>query len=182
MEQFNKNRLHQIFETYILEQNEKNLEILYINYRDLIYSIAYSFLRNKEDSEDIVQNIFLKLQKLDKEKLPKQNEFTWLYAVTKNESINLLKKNCKIIDYEDIDIPDNLNITNKVIADDEYNFLIKHLDKLERKIVNLKLLSGLSFKEIGNSLNMPVGTIEWKYYKSINWLRILISNDIFRSA
>ena len=56
---------------------------MYINYKDLIYFIAYSFLKNKEDSEDIVQNIFLKLQKLDKEKLPKQNEFTWLYTVTK---------------------------------------------------------------------------------------------------
>ncbi len=182
MEQLNKNKLHQIFKAYILNQNEESLKVLYINYKNLIYSIAYSFLKNKEDSEDIVQNIFLKLQKLDKEKLPKQNEFTWLYAVTKNESINLLKKNCKIIDYEDIDIPDNLNITNKVIADDEYNFFIKHLDIIERKIINLKLLSGLSFKEISSSLNMSVGAVEWKYYKSINLLKKLIVNDIFRSA
>lgn len=182
MKQLNKNELHKFFSCYTLDRNEKNLEKLYIKYKDWIYSIAYSFLKNEEDAEDIVQNIFLKLQKLDKEKLPKQNEFTWLYTVTKNESINLLKKNCKIIDYEDIDIPDNLNITNKVIADDEYNFFIKHLDTLERKIVNLKLISGLSFKEISNNLNMPVGTIEWKYYKSINFLKTLMSNDMFRSA
>lgn len=49
----------------------------------MIYGIAFSILKNKEDSEDVVQIVFSKLYVLDKEKLPKEKEATWLYSVTK---------------------------------------------------------------------------------------------------
>lgn len=174
MKQLNKNELHKFFSCYTLDRNEKNLEKLYIKYKDLIYSIAYSFLKNKEDAEDIVQNIFLKLQKLNKDRLPKSNEFTWLYAVVKNESINLLKKNCKIIDYEDIDIPNSINIINEVISNSEYRLFMSYLKPLDKKILELKIISGFSFKEISEILNMPLGAVEWKYYKALNYLKILV--------
>ena len=123
------------------------------------------FLEIKKIQKILFKKFFLELQKLDKE-----NEFTQLYAVTKNESINLLKEDCKIIDYENIDIPDNLNITNKVIADDEYNFFYKTVRYIRKKIVNLKFLLGLPFKKFSNSFSMPVLTIEWinKLYKNTN--------------
>jgi len=44
----------------------------------VIYGIAFSILKNKEDSEDVVQIVFSKLYVLDKEKLPKEKEATWL--------------------------------------------------------------------------------------------------------
>lgn len=56
MEQLNKNKLHQIFKAYILNQNEESLKVLYINYKNLIYSIAYSFLKIKK-----IQKILFKI-------------------------------------------------------------------------------------------------------------------------
>lgn len=172
---FDKEELHKHFKDYRLNRNDESAKVLYIKYRELIYSISFSILKNKDDSEDIVQSIFLKLYKLDIRRLPKKNEFSWLYTVTKNESINLLKKNNRITNYEEIyNIQDTHNISNEIIETDEYNRLIKYLSPEEEKILSLKIVSGMSFKDISKALSIPINVIEWKYYKSIKLLKQLI--------
>ena len=64
--------------------NKKVIEDLYKKYYKMVYGVAFSILKNKEDSEDIVQIVFSKLYEIDKEKMPKDKEATWLYAVIKN--------------------------------------------------------------------------------------------------
>lgn len=174
IKQSSKTQLHKYFKNYLLDRNEENLQRLYLEYKNLVYAIAFSILKNREDAEDIVQNIFLKLYKLDKKKLPKNNELNWLYTITKNESINLLKNKQKSINYEELnDIPDSRNSFNEIIESDEYNKLMKHLTPLEKEILSFKIIYGFSFKEISATLNLPLGAVEWKYYKSINHIRIL---------
>jgi len=98
----------------------------------VIYGIAFSILKNKEDSEDVVQIVFSKLYVLDKEKLPKEKEATWLYSVTKNEALSILKKKYNNVSLENIyNLEDNNNEIDKLIDRDSYNKLI---NKLEKKI------------------------------------------------
>ena len=157
--------------------NKIAFEKLYNNYNKLIYSIAYSILKNKQDAEDIVQIVFEKLYLIDKEKLPNRNESSWLYSVTKNETINYLKHNKNNIDLDSIyNIEDDNNEINKIIDQDSYNRLIDKLNDKEKEIISLKIVSNLSFEEIGKLLKEPTGTIKWKYYKAVNTLKILLSN------
>lgn len=67
-------------------------ENVYKKYNKMLYGIAFSILKNKEDSEDIVQTVFSKLYTMDKNKMPKDKETTWLYTVTKNEVLLFLRK------------------------------------------------------------------------------------------
>ena len=53
-------------------RRKEAIEELYNNYNKTVYGIAFSILKNKEDSEDVVQIVFSKLYVLDKEKLPKE--------------------------------------------------------------------------------------------------------------
>lgn len=76
----------------IKHNNKIAFEKLYNQYNKLVYGVAFSILKNKQDSEDIVQNVFMKLHTIDKNKLPSSNESTWLYSVTKNETLNFLQK------------------------------------------------------------------------------------------
>ena len=48
---------------------------------------------------------------------------------------------------------------------------LKTLDDREREIINLKIMSGFTFKEIAGILEMPMGTVTWKYREAINKLR-----------
>ena len=65
---------------------------------------------------------------------------------------------------------------SKIIDRDSYNRLISKLNDIEKEIISLKILANFSFKEISRLLNMPTGTVKWKYYKSINTLKLLLSN------
>lgn len=176
MEKINARELKELF-IEIKYGNKIAFEKLYNNYNKLIYSIAYSILKNKQDAEDIVQIVFEKIYLIDKEKLPNKNETSWLYSVTKNETINYLKRNKNNIDLDSIyNIEDDNNEINKIINQDSYNRLIGKLNDKEKEIISLKIISNLSFEEIGKLLKEPTGTIKWRYYKAINTLKILLSN------
>ena len=176
MEKINVEELRELF-IEIKYSNNIAFEKLYKNYKNLVYKIAYSILKNSYDSDDIVQIVFEKIYSIDKDKLPTRNESSWLYSVTKNETINYLNKKKNHIELEEIyEIEDNNNEINELINKDSYNRLIGKLNENEKEIISLKILSNLSFKEIAKLLNKPTGTIKWIYYKSINTLKLLLSN------
>ena len=168
--------LNELFKE-IKNNNEMAFEKLYSRYNKLVYGIAFSILKNKQDAEDMVQNVFTKIYSIDKNKLPSSNEASWLYSVTKNETINYLKNKKNNIDLDSIyELEDNNNEIDKIINQDKYNRIISKLNEKEREIVSLKILSNLSFEEIGKILNVPTGTIKWRYYKSVHTLKLLLSN------
>lgn len=161
-----------------LKKGNKNvIEELYKKYNKMIYGIAFSILKNKEDSEDIVQTVFQKLYTIDKDKMPKDKEATWLYAVTKNETLLLLRKKNDTYDIEKVyNIANEDNEINKLIDRESYNQLINKLESKEKEVVSLKIISNLSFSQISELLGEPVGTVKWRYYKSIYALKIMLSN------
>ena len=176
MKKINVEELRELF-IEIKYGNNIAFEKLYKNYKNLVYKIAYSILKNSYDSDDIVQIVFEKIYSIDKDKLPTRNESSWLYSVTKNETINYLNKKKNHIELEEIyEIEYNNNEINELINKDSYNRLIGKLNENEKEIISLKILSNLSFKEIAKLLNKPTGTIKWIYYKSINTLKLLLSN------
>lgn len=169
--------LEEIFNKLKSCDNKENFKLLYNNYNNLVYKIAFTVLKNKDDSEDIVQVVFSKIYSLPKDKLPTKHILSWIYSVTKNESISLLRKKKNNMSIEEVyDIPDENDEINNSINKIEFKNLISKLDETEKEIISLKVISGLTFDEISKLLNKPIGTIKWKYYKSIYTLRLLLSN------
>lgn len=176
MKKIDKEELHGIF-IGIKNGDEKEFNKLYEKYKPLVYGVSFSILKNREDSEEIVQIIFTKIYKLEKEKLPKENEASWLYSFSKNASLNFLRNKKEELNIDDIYyIAHESEELNEIIQKDTFNKIISNLNKKEQEIVSLKILSNLSFKEISQILNMPIGTVQWKYYKSLHTLKILLSS------
>lgn len=176
MNKIDEKELNELF-IELKHNNKIAFEKLYAKYNKLVYGVAFSILKNKEDSEDIVQIVFSKLYKIDKNKLPSNKEASWLYTLTKNETISFLRKKNNDINLESIyEIEDKDNEINNIIDQVEFNRLISGLNDKEKQIISLKILANLSFDEIGKLLNEPTGTIKWRYYKSIHTLKILLSN------
>lgn len=176
MNKIEEKELKQLFNE-IKNDNKVAFEKFYLKYKNLVYGIAFSILKNEADAEDMVQIVFTKIFEMEKNKLPNNKEACWIYSLTKNETISLLRRKKKNIDLEDIyEIEDSNNEINKIIDKNTYNNLISKLNDKEKEIVSLKILAKLSFNEIGQVLNEPVGTIKWRYYKSIHTLKILLSN------
>ena len=109
--------------------------------------------------------------------LPENNELSWIYTITKNQTIDYLRKNRSNIDlYQIYDIQEKNSKIQEIVDIDFYNRTISGLDEKEKEILSLKILSKFTFKEIGQILNIPTATAQWRYYKSIHTLKLLISN------
>ena len=172
----NKNELKKLFIEIKLD-NKTSFEQLYQKYSSLVYGIAFSILKNKEDSEDVVQNVFSKLYKMNKEKLPSDKETSWLYTLSKNEAISLYRKKKENLVLDNMyEIEENNNEIDESIDILEFNRLISTLNEKEKQIISLKIISNLSFDEIAKLLGEPTGTIKWRYYKSLHSLKLLFSN------
>lgn len=176
MKNIDKKELHSIF-TNLRIDKEKSFNELYEKYSKLIYNIAFSILKSRENSEDVMQNVFSKIYKLDNEKLPSDNEASWLYSITKNEAINYMKKLKKEVSIEDIDYVqyDDKDLEN-IIDKDSYEKIMDKLDKTEKEIVSLKIIGNMKFRDIAQLLDMPMGTVQWKYYTALHSLKIILGN------
>lgn len=176
MKKIDKEELHGIF-IGIKNGEEEEFNRLYEKYNSLVYGVSFSILKNKEDSEEIVQIIFTKIYELEKEKLPKENEASWLYSFSKNASLNFLRTRKEELNIDEIYyIACESEELNEIIQKDAFNKIISRLNEKEQEIVSLKILSNLSFKEISQILDIPIGTVQWKYYKSLHTLKILLSS------
>ena len=176
MYKLDRDNLHSIF-LEIKNNKVASFNKLYENYRDLVYMIAFSVLKNKEDSEDVLQKVFIKIWNMENQKLPKSNETCWLYSITKNEAITLIRSKKALLNIDDLYyISEENDEINSIVDKDSYNRVISKLNPREQEIVSLKVLSNLSFKEISQMLNIPESTAKWKYYKSIHTLKLLLGN------
>lgn len=176
MGKVNENELKELF-IEIKHNNRIAFEKLYNRYNKLVYGIAFSILKNKQDSEDVVQTVFSKIYTLEKDKLPTDKVGTWLYKVTKNETLLFLRKKDNNIDLDTIyNLKNENNEIDQFISRDSYNKLINSLNSKEQQIVSLKILSNLTFDEIGKLLGESTNTVKWRYYKAIYVLKITLSN------
>lgn len=168
----------EIFE--LLKTNRKlGIEELYKNYSKLVFGVIYSILKNTDETEDVLQNVFIKIFKLDNEKLPTKSHLSWLYSVAKNETINYIKRNSKEKNFENLyEISDNDTEIEKVLDKEYFNKLIENLPPKQQEILSLKIISNLSFREIANILDMKIPAVQWHYYKSLNTLKLLLGNVI----
>ena len=171
----NKNKLHIVMQK-VIENKEQNFEMFYRECKDYVFKIVFSIIKNKDDSEDIMQNLFVKIYKLPKDKLPSRNETSWLYTVAKNETLNYIKSKRKDINIDDLQIyKDDEGISN-LINEASYKELMKKLNSEEELIVKLKTESNFTFKEIAEILGKNENTVKWKYYSAIHTLKLFITN------
>lgn len=164
-------KLETIFD---LIKNKETLgfEALYKQHFPMIYGIAYSVTGDDTQSKDVVQNVFIKLFQLKADKFPESHEMTWLYTVTKNEALQVMRKEKQVLNVAAIK---ELPIMDKGIEEftdmDTYHSLIESLNDQQKQVVTLKVLGGLSHREIAQILGKPIGTIQWIYNTSIKHLR-----------
>lgn len=176
MKKIDEKELHDLFNGF-KERNQSSYNQLYEKYYKLVYGIAFSVMKNKEDSEDIANEVFTKIYRLDKEKLPVSNEASWLFTVTRNECFSYLRKSRQNISIDEIyEVPSKSQELEGIIDSEYYNKLISGLSEQEKTIISLKILSDFTFSKIAQIMNLPIGTVQWKYYKAINSLKVSIGS------
>jgi RNA polymerase sigma-70 factor (ECF subfamily) len=164
---------------------------LFDDNRQRIFAVAFRYAKNVEDAEDILQDTFIKAyQGLDKFKLGEDTSFSaWLYRISINSSIDLLRKNRKMRDkYFDNDNFDNLssnddrhNPENSEQIREAREKIDKVLDTLtarQRMIFILRHYQHLSTSEIAEYMSCSQGSVKKQLFRAVSAIKAHFKNLI----
>jgi RNA polymerase sigma factor (sigma-70 family) len=172
------------------EGSQKAFADLMQRYKDSIYFMSLKMVNNKEDAMDITVETFAKaFEKLDKYQ-PEYAFSTWLFRVATNNCIDFLRKkklNTVSIDNmmdEDDDRPmqikaDTLNPEESSIKkqqSEELKLLVESLPPRYRNLLTLRYFDELSYEEIAQQLDLPLGTVKAQLFRA----KYLLGNIINR--
>lgn len=155
-----KGKLVEDVETYILDN------------REMHYRLAYSYVRNKDDALDIIQESIYKaivsLSSVDK--IDYLN--TWFCKIIINTSLDYLRKSKRItvgneeiletMDLGSFDVYENIDLIDA----------IEGLPEIYRSVIVLRYFEDFKIKEIAQILDENINTVKSRLYKALEILRM----------
>ncbi|MDR1595034.1 MAG: RNA polymerase sigma factor [Prevotellaceae bacterium] len=146
-------------------------------YGEMVFTIVRKIVENREDAEDITQEVFIKVFK-SLDKFREESEFaTWLYRIAYNTTISELRK--KKLYY--VPVEDNLLVDNN-IDEEEIEIKLQYLEKALKKLspdeiflVTLHYMDEQSIENISKISDLSVSNIKVKLHRIRKKLAIEIS-------
>jgi len=150
--------------------DEDSFTLLMNEMQGRLYRMALSYVRNKDDALEIVQETvykaFISIHKLQKP----QYFSTWLIKISVNCALDYIRKSKKII-YMDIDIEDSYVPEDSGDVIDLYEAL-RVLDEKTRLAIVMRYFEDMPMKEIANILDMPLSSVKSIIYRGLEKLKI----------
>lgn len=149
----------QLFENYIYENVDR------------IYRFAYTYTKNQNDAEDVVNESVIKaLKSIDS---LKNTEYmgTWFYRIVINTAISHLRKSSRTLYLSPLDL-ENLKQDKDDFSAISFEEIINTLEPKYRSIVVLRFLEDRQLSEISEILGENINTIKTRLYKALDILRI----------
>lgn len=157
------------------------LHEIYNAYAGYLFHIILGIVGNYQDAEDITSDLFIRIWKQADRYMPGNGHKYWLSRIAHNMAVDYLRaKNREIpSDFmEEADetksssaIPVEEDISEKVISDMSVAHALSQLKPAEREIVHLKIVGEQTFERIAGILQLPLGTVTWRYRQAIAKLR-----------
>ncbi len=143
-------------------------------YQQRIYWHIRRMVDDHDDTDDIMQEVFIKVWKGLAQFREDSQLYTWLYRIASNESITFLnkKKNRKTISYDDIknEIPDNVGITDAIEGNQiqlKLQRAINTLPDKQKLVFNLKYYEEMKYEEMSSILGTSVGALKASYHIAV---------------
>lgn len=164
-----------------MQQIDSKLDVLkkyILSDQNKFYRLAYSYTKNSDDAEDVVQEAICKgiakVHTLDNAEYVK----TWFYRILINESLNYIRKNKRYI--QKAEILENASYEDKDIAqsDTVYNAIFE-LEPKMRTVIILRYYEDMKLTEIAKVTNSNLNTVKSRLYKALDLLKITIRSDDF---
>ena len=143
---------------------------------DDIYRIVFSYCKNKETTEDAVQNAFIKLLKSKNMKFTDDEHLKrWLIRVSLNECRNVWKSfwNRNKLSFDELD-------TDPAYRDETHEELINILEKLSpnyKAVIHLYYYERYPVKDIADILNISEANVQIRLKRARDKMRVLLKEE-----
>ena len=179
--------------TNIKTEKEKEFLEEAVPHMNFLYSFARHLTGNPDDADDLVQDTFLKAYKFWDKYEKGTNIRAWLFRIMKNSYINRYRKEVKepnLVDFDEIQefytslkevTNDEQDLEAKIfggILDDDVSKALDSLPPDFKTVVILCDIEGLSYEEIADFIDIPVGTVRSRLHRG----RKMLQSQLFDYA
>ncbi len=175
----------QLAEKY-LSGDANAMTAIYERYIDKVYRLAYSKLGDHHDAQDVASSVFLKLCTYLQQFRGDSKLSTWIFAVTANAAIDFARrrKPQDSLDREiggkdgepmERQVPDRNPGPEELMEKEDFKrhmlSLVQRLPEMQREILELRFIVGLSYQEISEELGIEMGTVKSRINRAVASLR-----------
>ena len=173
-----------------VKTGEKNAyQELFERYSPRIYQFSLSYLKNKSDAEELVQDVFLKIWEKRETLDQSKNIESFIFKVAVNTIYDFIRhKNIEnaFNDFARANFETDSNNTWHTVIFDEMTAnlkeLVAKLPEQQQKIFQLSKEEGLASEEIAEKLNLSKRTVENHLYRAVSFLKENFRRDSFISV
>lgn len=173
--------------TEIAGKSQESLSALYDRFSKLLYGLILAIVRDTDDAEDILQEVFIQVWKSASTYQPALGSpKTWLVRLAHNRAIDLLRskrhrqKQMEVregveesgMDMQEAHAEDGT--WNQTVAREQTGFISTALSRLPREqqiLIELAFLQGYTHQEIARNTGLPLGTVKTRIRSAMQALR-----------
>ena len=177
-------------ETQLLEQlkseanREQAFKALITLYKERLYWHIRNIVKSHEDTDDVLQNTFIKVYKNINNFKGDSKLYSWMYRIATNESITFINKNAKRLQVTNEEVQ-QLAINN--LASDVYfegneiqlklQEAINTLPTKQQLVFNMKYFEDIKYKDMSDILETSEGALKASYHIAVKKIETYLTKD-----
>ena len=149
------------------------LEEFYTLTERTLYSYVLAIVKNPYDTQDIVQDTYLKVRASAHLYQKQGKPLAWLFTIARNLAMDLFRRNSRFLSEEAFEMDDTMEysyvteMTDRLVLETAMNILTER----ERQILLLHLVAGIRHREIAANLGLPLSTVLSCYQRTLKKLK-----------
>ena len=149
------------------------LEEFYTLTERTMYSYVLAIVKNPYDTQDIVQDTYLKVRASAHLYQKQGKPLAWLFTIARNLAMDLFRRNSRFLSEEAFEMDDTMEysyvteMTDRLVLETAMNILTER----ERQILLLHLVAGIRHREIAANLGLPLSTVLSCYQRTLKKLK-----------
>lgn len=169
-----------IEQALIIEQiasgNQNAFEVVFKEHYEMLCRFAFTYIRDADDAEEIVQNNFVKIWEKREQLNIKTSIKSYLFSAIKNACLNKIKhekvKAEYAVEYKHTTSQIEDEVEEKSSVAEKIEIALNKLPERCREVFVLSRYEGLKYQEIADSLEISVKTVENQMSKALKILRV----------
>ena len=154
--------------------DDKAFARLMEQYADQVYALVVRIIQQREDAEELTQDVFIKAYEQMESFSGRSSFATWLYRIALNECLTFMNRkhanNQLSIDEADTEVLNQLEGDTYFDGDEGQKTLLRAVQQLPEKqqiIFNLKYFKDMKYEEISEILGTSIGALKASYHHAV---------------